>query len=74
MGAANECSASILGVSAYKRKAHMLIGGLLAAVGLGGMFGALFAGERTGFVLPALGVIGLAYYLVARARAWWHHG
>ena len=60
--------------TAKRHKAHMLAGGALAAIGLGGTFGLIFAGEAPGVALPAIGLAGLAYYLFARARAWWHHG
>lgn len=60
--------------TAKRHKAHMLAGGTLAAIGLGGSLGLIFAGEAPGVALPVIGLAGLAYYLFARARAWWHHG
>lgn len=60
--------------TAKRHKAHMLAGGALAAIGFGGAFGAIFAGERPPLWLFAVGAGGLVYYLFARARAWWHHG
>ena len=60
--------------TAKRHKARMLAGGALAAIGLGGSLGLIFAGEAPGVVLPVIGLAGLAYYLFARARAWWHHG
>lgn len=60
--------------TAKRHKARMLAGGTLAAIGLGGSLGLIFAGEAPGVVLPVIGLAGLAYYLFARVRAWWHHG
>ena len=60
--------------TAKRHKAHMLVGGAMAVVGLGGTLGAIIAGVNPGMWLPAIGAAGLFYYLFARARAWWHHG